>query len=170
MKKIFHKKAVHVLIGGILLFLFVSSVGIEVVPLNFFLRKNIRLLLPQGWAFFTRKANTTIKDVYVWKNGHFDKITFKEADAANDFGFSRKGKEIRTEITAILGKIPDSTWKITYNPNALLLANNLYSINNKAYLPITKGDTCLIVLHDPVSFNDRNNSVIQYKYAQVIIN
>jgi antimicrobial peptide system SdpA family protein len=80
---------------------------------------DVRILVPEGWRFFTRDPQEEGASAYQESaDGSFSPIVRKpNADRSNLFGASRVGRSHGVEMGTLIEQIPDSDWtKCTGEP------------------------------------------------------
>lgn len=71
---------------------------------------NMSLILPQGWAFFTKSPRDAGILAYKKENDQFLCVNMRNAGAENLFGLSRRARVQGVELGSILGKLKGAKW------------------------------------------------------------
>lgn len=96
----------------ILYIVFITSIPYNPVTLNKNLAFKVKMLLPEGWNFFTRNPRERRTYIYqVLKNGSVKSLeTWPNNNLINFLGVKRTARAIGTDYGIILSNIPDSVW------------------------------------------------------------
>ena len=111
-------------------YFFASQKSQLIINDNF--KKNISLIFPQGWGFFTKNPRDLVLEIYIIKNKKLYYIDVSNLSLKNKFGFSRSSRVIGYELSTIASKIQKNEWKESTNKDinnhindkAIILQNN----------------------------------------------
>lgn len=115
------------------------------------LRPALRVLLPQGWAFFTRSPReeryyTYRKEVDGWSVASLG----PHSEAGNLFGLDRRSRAQGVELGLLHGVIPGGAWhKCAEHPLRCLDGVTPISVSNRSPAPTLCGEIG-IALQEPV--------------------
>lgn len=157
-----------IFIAVVFIVIWLATIEHPFIPVNLRVKRIVHSVLPQGWAFFTKDPKTTMYDIYKREDGHLTKINFKTSEPENLFGISRKSIKIKTEVSDIAAKLPDSLWNITTNQNDFDRKSRLFHLMIVGSSSISSGKY-LIVSYEPIPFDSLQNENYhqQYKFIQV---
>ncbi|MGD1894532.1 MAG: SdpA family antimicrobial peptide system protein [Cyclobacteriaceae bacterium] len=111
-------KKINLFLGSVLLawigvIVFISTAAIQYSPISASARvtANTQMIMPEGWAFFTR--NPREKDLLIYRkvNGQWESNPhWPIANPINLFGISRVPRAQSSEAAMLLKKLPDEKW------------------------------------------------------------
>ncbi len=73
-------------------------------------RSNFSILIPQGWAFFTKNPREPMMLLYKKEGGEYKIATEPNASMYNLFGASRIGRAKGIEMGALSSQVTDKLW------------------------------------------------------------
>lgn len=92
----------------------VSSLPYNPVSLSKKERINMSVLLPQGWAFFTKDPRESYVAIYEEKEGSLELAIKANASSYNLFGAKRLTRAMGIEVGALAGQIKARQWTDCY--------------------------------------------------------
>lgn len=93
-----------------------SSLPLGTLTPPLFLAQWSRVLLPQGWGFFTRDAEEPVLRVHSRDGDRWQCIDRPLASPTNWFGLCRDGRIRELEVARILHGVPETAWEPCRDP------------------------------------------------------
>ncbi len=140
-------------------FVFINSIGYNLLSTNKKWNWNIQYLFPQGWSFFTKDSREPLTILYRVTNGKAVLLDTKNGSSNSLYGLSRENRLLLIETTQILTQIDSSYWSIINNKNAFdsfLKETKSYSIANYALNSKLHGNL-LVLQQEPCPWSWRKN-------------
>ena len=104
------KIALLIIWGCFILIVFISSFNEQIMlPENF--KKEVNIIFPQGWSFFTKDPRSYRLLAYSLNGSKIEKLSIQNQSFSNIFGLSRKARVIGYESSIIANKILPKNWK-----------------------------------------------------------
>ena len=75
------------------------------------LNSEIKMLIPEGWGFFTRNPQEDITEIYQIEGSTLNTVIFRGSDYHNLFGVNRKYRRLEAEKEVVLSQILPNKWK-----------------------------------------------------------
>jgi antimicrobial peptide system SdpA family protein len=94
---------------------FVYQIAVASMPYNPLAKSritmiNLKTVIPEGWAFFTRSPREPQLYVYQKKGDNWEKVSFTNGSPKNLFGVSRVARASGLEIGSLLENARPSDW------------------------------------------------------------
>lgn len=139
------------ILGWIALFIYVLVASLPFNPARVGLvsTKDLqfsRIMLPEGFGFFTRNAREPYVLLYEQVDEELECISVRNSSYLNMFGLLRKSRALYIEAGAIFSSLPDSLWTRTVGipiNKFDLFELQPYSVQNLAPTPILCGEYLL---------------------------
>lgn len=107
-------------------------------------RSNFSILIPQGWAFFTKSPRETEVLLYEKKGARYQLATQPNASIINVFGASRRSRIQGIEMGALIQQVSDLKWydcaESLESCSGMLDSLKAVSVLNGAYRPTLCGE------------------------------
>ncbi len=135
----------------LIIFLFLQSIPSN--PLSMYIPENGKInkvLLPQGWAFFTRNPREDRVMFYTYENDEWSDLYFLKQNSkhSNLFGLNRKARAQQIELGLLISNtLKSSSWRDTTagtNINNILPLKEPLIVVNESINPTICGETLLI--------------------------
>lgn len=154
--QIFTKASKYLLVFSWLTFFYIIAMANNdnSTVFSFGLRKNINLLFPQGWGFFTKDPKEIMVDAYIVENGKLRLITELNTSKNNFFGLSRSNRFVGFELSLLLGHIPREAWKNEVGEFEFCLSDSIFEVNslNVELKNFALGKSFFIHQYKPIPF------------------
>lgn len=125
---------------------------------NNHVRKYIRDLAPQGWAFFTKDVDKGFYILYKFQNNKIEKFKLSTSDQDQFFGLKRNNRLIFNNVLQIINSIDSNLW---FNSNETIdhsLLQKLSKVSIKSHDPIIYGQF-LVAKGSPIPYEWYNTSI-----------
>lgn len=159
----------------VLLYLLILSVPENPIKIRypFFSHREVTLVAPQGWSFFTK--NPRDEDIYLYKieGSRLHKKSIVNMQASQGFGIDRENRLISTKLLKITAGIARKDW-LTYKGDVTKFVESIgvdkfAVINVKVKEPSLCGKYC-VVLKEPVPWSWSDLKHVKMPSRFVIIN
>ncbi|PJJ48051.1 SdpA family antimicrobial peptide system protein [Hymenobacter chitinivorans] len=77
------------------------------------LNSEIKMLVPEGWGFFTKNPQEDIVDIYLVDNKNLHRVVYQSGSYHNVFGLSRKYRRLEAEREILQSQITKDKWTYT---------------------------------------------------------
>lgn len=103
--------------------------------LNDKIKRNLNILTPEGWGFFTKNPRDFVLEVYRIDGAKISQIDIKNNSPKYYFGLSREARLIGYEVSTILEEINKKKWVESKTKNIYdHIEDEIIFIKNKNYL------------------------------------
>lgn len=75
------------------------------------INKEVKMLIPEGWGFFTRDPQEDINEIYKIEGKSLHNAIYESTNYRYFFGLSRKYRRLEAEREIIMSKVPLNKWK-----------------------------------------------------------
>ena len=136
------------------------------------IKKALFKIAPQGWGFFTRDPREKVSLIFTVNSNKSLELSVQPNGASNNlFGLSRKNRRGHLEFMRLLGRIPETAWKI-YNEEGIKLPEeyNIVELNSEKYdyyffrtgiyLVVKYDKTPWAYLENNIKFNSKKEFVV----------
>jgi len=142
------------IVGGwatILLSIVAASLPYNPLTLDLPAERGIRMLMPEGWGFFTRDPREPDITTYVKSKGSWYRSpNMPIANAANLFGINRFPRAQSVELGMLLHDVPAEWWRpCRSNIDACLQSIPAKPVTNTSPFPVFR-DTIGLVRQEPI--------------------
>ena len=124
----------------------------EQVFLNESIQKQLSVIFPEGWGFFTKSPRDLIMQVYKIENDTVNSISMSTHSKEAILGLSRKPRVIGYEASIIANEIPKSFWKDNTTNNLTHYINDSTLIIKKNNFKYFKKGDYLFKLYKKVPY------------------
>jgi antimicrobial peptide system SdpA family protein len=118
------------------------------IRMNYKSSHSIRMLFPQGWAFFTKSPRDENIQIYQLVNGKLEVMPGqRQATFEHLMGVKRDARAMSVEYATMLYDIPPTKWvKCEVNPSEFIKKHPMAAVKvkNKTPLALLHGDIYLI--------------------------
>ncbi|WP_020602881.1 SdpA family antimicrobial peptide system protein [Spirosoma spitsbergense] len=118
------------------------------IRLNYELQQNIRMLFPQGWAFFTKSPRDENMQLYQLSDNRLTLVDGqRQATLANWMGLKRSSRAMSVEYAYLLYNAPTDKWvQCETDPAAFIASHRLTNVvvTNDTPHPYLEGTYYLI--------------------------
>lgn len=113
----------------------------EQVFVNKNIQKQLNVVFPEGWGFFTKNPRDLIMQVYSIENDTINYISMSTHSRLSILGISREPRVIGYEASIIANEIPKSFWKDNTSYNLMNHINDsILIIEKNNFKHFKKGD------------------------------
>lgn len=162
---------VAIVVGWVALILFIARAFLpSPLPVGFPNTRNIFMLFPEGWGYFTRNPREPVLQLYSLKGKH-EPVLAPNFSRRSLFGLRRDGRKLGSEVDLVISQVPTSAWSTTKEAPAFEACSrdSLVVIHDTITRPTLCGDY-LIQIQDRLPWawaRSRGSLIMPSKVARV---
>lgn len=130
-----------------------SALPYNPISLNFSTELSLKLMMPEGWGFFSRNPREQDLLIYKKQNSEWKSVLNPLTSSENWFGFSRDARSLSVEAAMLLDGVDKSNWiqcEDKYFQSCISEKNvSITELTNESPHPVIC-DTICMILTEPV--------------------
>ncbi len=104
---------IAIVVGWVALILFVARVFLpSPLPVSYPETRNIFMMFPEGWGYFTRNPREPVLQLYCM-DGQHEPVLVPNFSRRFLFGMRRDGRKVGGEVDLVLSQVPAKAWSVT---------------------------------------------------------
>lgn len=115
---------------------------------SYSVKKNLNMMLPQGWGFFTKNPREVYFELFKLSNNGSEPIEIftKNSSWKNGFGLSKDNRYIGFEISTLVKYVPHEAWKNAKGSFNEAKMDSTYTLEVKENFKMLEEDTDYVII------------------------